>query len=1393
MQFLDKEWSKQHLDDIKKKADKRYTPELNVELPISEIFDGLSRTEVFYTTIQSHYGKLLKRHKSLTTTYTSKGIQKTYNSFSKPMYELLEILKGVDVYSANKIDWDKIENLSNKAQSLSWKLDNQLRREKEKPSSKEPLNPDEPYTYPTAKSDIYNSDLHDISEIQTELRFFINFSKGTSAKISNKPFLMINGLAGSGKTHLLCDLVNYRLEKNYAPTTLCFGEFFEGSDDVWQKIARQLKLEPSKWSKNKILKELDRRGKAAKCRSVFMIDALNESRPLSFWNKKLSSLVEDIRKYPNIALVVTIRSGFENDVVNKKANSLFIHEEHRGFEFQEWEAVTRFFNEFSLSLPEIPLLTPEFQNPLFLLLFCKAFENVSKTKKAKSFRGHEGATYIFEKYVDSVSRKIEKKFHINHGAGRNIWDTVIEKIAETMVDRNVDRLFEDEVLNLIKYAHPTIDAGHLLSECEKSFLLVKVPHYVPEKGVSEGFDYKFPFQRFSDHLIGRYLFKKYEDEFGKVNKNKDTVTKFFSRRRKLGKFLDQGVNRGVIEALFIQCPEQLRGVEFFEVAPYVREYLAKDAFVQSIVWRRPTAFASDLKKTIDFINQKVLPYSSGNSEVLNAFLSVSVIPEHPFNAEFLHSHLMKRNMPARDAWWSVFLHDEYGNRDAVDRILKWSWSDQDMSHLSDQSVFLILITLAWFLTTPNRFVRDKATKGLVNILQNRLHLIVGLLEKFKEVDDPYVTERLLAASYGAVLRNREDSRNVKMVAVYAYKRFFADNKPPVHILTRDYARGLVEVAKMNKIKFRFSESNLQPPYISNWPKRVPSGEALKKKYYPDDYIANKSKDRGFLDVWSSVNYNMGSLGDFGNYEVNSHLGAWSGRKLKRPEVDRKELYESFKKSLTKKQNTLLGRATDTFFGIDFSKLMAEIEFVDFSKEAKPDPKEKKKTEQQEKREKKIMLLKFKRSLDLKKRKYFESEIEPFLSDRGSINDPYERFDTSLAQRWIFNRVVQLGYSPELHGSFDDRVNRYDRSGRSNHKAERIGKKYQWIALHEFTAMVADHFEFTGKYWGNRNGRYLGAWNPYMRDIDPSLLMQNDSKIKAEAQFEEWKNNAGSYDGWLHERSDTKWLQKTSDLLDPKNIIDITDDNGKHWLSLKGVFVWQQDTPPHQEKYDSPSRELFYILRSFIVKKKDLKEIVSWINKKGYGNWLPESHDLYETFIGEFPNSLSFEDMRGNYNIWTKAREGNNTPLVVTDDAYLNEFTLDCSRDENISIMLPSKLLVNKMKLKHPELDGRFYDKYGNVVFYATTASEENNPPALLADKESLSKFLEKHEYAIFWTILGEKQFIGGGLSGHERYKGRLDIFGTYYLDSLHRLRGGIKSKFDTPKTEKRKVKKRKKK
>ena len=140
-------------------------------------------------------------------------------------------------------------------------------------------------------------------------------------------------------------------------------------------------------------------------------------------------------------------------------------------------------------------------------------------------------------------------------------------------------------------------------------------------------------------------------------------------------------------------------------------------------------------------------------------MSVAPIPNNPFNAEFLHQHLIKFSIPKRDSWWSIFLHYQYGEQGAVDRLLKWSWSDQEKLHINDKSIFLTSIALSWFLTTSNRFVRDKATRGLVCLLQKRINLLPRLLEKFKSVNDLYVIERLFAVAYGCVLRNQKDIEN----------------------------------------------------------------------------------------------------------------------------------------------------------------------------------------------------------------------------------------------------------------------------------------------------------------------------------------------------------------------------------------------------------------------------------------------------------------------------------------------------------------------------------------------------------------------------------------------------------------------------------------------------------
>lgn len=1386
--FLHLEWLENHLKKVKKNAGNRYTPELNVDLPIAEIFDGLGRTEDFYIVIRRHYGTLRREFRRVSSNYEDKEIKKLYSVFKYEVTCLLRVLETIKEYNTLNIPWKKINKNAQRAEDISWKLSDRLREEKSKHEKEKEAKSQGGYQ---SSAERFGSDIHYIYEVQKELNYFIKFSTSTGANLSNCPFLLLTGVAGTGKTHLLCDLAEDRIRKRKPlPTVLVFGELFSTSDDPLLQINKQLELEASR---SEFLKMLDRAGKCSGARSILIIDALNETRQRFFWKRNLSKVVKEVEKYPNIGLIVSVREGFEEEVLTKKVDKTFVQEKHQGFEFREWEAANKFFKEFSIPLPEVPLLLPEFKQPLFLLLFCAAFGKKNKDlsektkiqlKSIKPFKGHVGATHIFEAFIKQAADKIASDFKLSKRKSTNgeyvIWDTVIKKVSAMMVEENDDRVSEEQVFQIVNESYPSVDSVAFIQALERNLLLVKVPRYSIEKGGYEGFDFRFPFQKFSDHLIARYIFKKYEIEVGKSGKSLGTAKAFFSKRRKLGRFLAKSWNRGIIEALSIQCPEYLRGHELVDVAPYLKHLeVAEDAFIGSLVWRRPSAFSTDLKSVRDYINTSVIRTKSGHHNLLNAFLSVASVPDHPFNADFLHKHLSMFSMPDRDSWWSTFLHYQHGERDAVDRLIEWGWSDEDKKHISNESIRLCCTALVWFLATPNRFLRDKSTRALVALLKNRLSVVLTLLKQFSGVDDPYIQERLYAVAYGSVSHSRKDRRELKELAVWIYSTVFKTENPPVNVLIRDYARGLIEIAQQEKVQLKIIESRVRPPFKSKWPNRIASEKTLKRKYYPKEFFEDKTKDRGFLDIWSSIMHDLGPLDDF-EKSIDHSISHWSGRKLDGNEVNRKVLLDEFKKDLNRQQRNLFGKATNPFFGIDLSKIVASIKTTSF----KGEEFDLEKSEEYDRRQK-IEMSKayadFEKSLSLAKRKFFCSNIKPFLSDNGQVNDPLDRFDLKLAQRWMFSRVVELGYSPALHGEFDSSVSRHVSLDRSESKAERIGKKYQWIAYHEFIALLSDNFEFKGDSWSSdKKEDYLGPWNPHIRDIDPSLIIQNDNHLKAVESFSQWSSSAGKYDGWKSRKSDKNWMKTKEDIPKPGEVIKITGDSKKEWLVLDGFLDWQEDTPPENERYDVPSRSLWYKLKSYIVKKKDAKTFYNLVrNRRLMGRSMPESNAFHEVFLGEYPNSLAFVNLRGNYNIWTNAgiKEGDlPVKVVVPDDSYTKEFIMDGSHIGSVSVKLPCKWLVNKMKLKHTFLDGRFFDTKNNLVAIPTSIFEESFPSVLLIDKKALLDFLEKNECEIFWTILGEKQLIGGSHS-REDYIGRLEINGVYSVDKKRNIVGRMRVKF----------------
>ena len=1335
--FLDPIWCSEHIEKIRNKignkANHRHKHGLNIDISMDEI-EVISRSEKFYIEIRENYGKLSRR---IEDTLERMKDSDEFGDFKEISDDLLKELKKIKCFSIEEIPWQKIADQSEKLINILSKLSEKLidiLYELSKKSQNEK----------TKRK--YDSLRHFIGKAQETLTFFYEYATSNKSLLSNNPFLFLVGEAGIGKTHLLCKIVSDRLNTNtpIAPSVLVFGKKLNGDEEIMPRVICLLHLGESIKNNRQFLEQLNEAGKKANCRSLFILDAANEilnlrdSRQLM---QIIQKLYEEVRDYPYIALVISVRKGVEYLFINEVIKNNFQIISHPGFGGKEEEAMDLFFREYKVPLPEIPLLHPEFSNPLFLLFFCIAFE------KRSTFRGHEGANHIFENFVKRVSREIITKHGLPKGRTDNkhpIWDTVIKKIAEHMVENHTDRLSKQEAINIIHEAHPKVEAVKFLKDIESNMLVAKVSNYDIASEQQPNCDYCFPFQKFSDHLRARYILKKYRNQ---KETSKKTLKQFFAKNTRLGKHLLNSNDIGLIEALMIQCPEHFKGTEFLEAAPYlIDKNFIFQAFIDSLVWRKPTAFSLNTKnfpaKTIKLISELVrknYPYNKVlYKKVLDAYIfdvciTVSGCPEHPLNAKFLHRWLEKFSMPERDSRWSVFLHYQSNENTAIERLLEWAWSKHSQEHLHKESLLLLSKTLVWFLTTSNRIVRDKATKGLVRTLTDHLDICLKLLEIFKDVNDVYVLERLYAVIYGCVMRNFTDESSIKKIALWIYDKQFSESRPLPHLLLRDYARGVIEIALNREIlsKIDIDRQKINPPYKSDWITQPYTKEKLEQKYYPKGKSAG---NRGMWHIWNSV---IG-WGDFDRYIIGTNSRCeWSGRRLRQKAIDKSVLFNDFINSLTPEQRVLWDECN-----ADSEEILGPITVV---------------------KEKMMRVRKtvenFKNSLDEGKCQLFENNIFPYLDH--AIN---KRFDLRTAQRWILNRVYELGWNPEMHGEFDSCISS---QGRDSHKPERIGKKYQWLAYYEFFARVSDNFEFAG--WGNSNTEQADKrhWHLDRRDIDPSFNLRPDME-KPGVIFEKWENKYLTYNAWNKDIWD--WVKSSKSMPEPEKIILIRDDEETEWLLLNGYIEWAEDISPEEDKNKSPGCNMWYMFNSYIVHSNDYQAAIRWANQLSTGMGMPEN-DFYEVFLGEYPNSEAYTDIRSDMGNWDDKEKP--ASLRYTGATYINDIKLDCSLQNRFTIKMPSKFIINGMNLKQPYVDGKFYDEEKTLIASPISIWKDSKLSGVLIRKNSLLEFLQRTNNKIFWICSAEKYnlWLMSMTGGKE---GLLDMGDTYTLNKNGDISGKLK-------------------
>lgn len=385
---------------------------------------------------------------------------------------------------------------------------------------------------------------------------------------------------------------------------------------------------------------------------------------------------------------------------------------------------------------------------------------------------------------------------------------------------------------------------------------------------------------------------------------------------------------------------------------------------------------------------------------------------------------------------------------------------------------------------------------------------------------------------------------------------------------------------------------------------------------------------------------------------------------------------------------------------------------------------------------------------------FQSSLKNFKLDNLRIQDL-----SNYAVKIIIEEMID---DKELFSQVESNLRNVSYS-RNEHKIERIGKKYQWIAFYKILALVADNYKIVDRAsWDDVTEEYKGTFQLSCRNIDPTSILRN----KIESEYQWWLDINQNFE--CLELTDKEWMNSNKNLLKISDIVNISFEN-KNYLLMDTSF--SIDGNKENDKY----RNLYYCINSFILKKENLETFISWANNQiFYARRMPESNNFYDVFLREYPFSEAYDSINNYYNSqmnWetTFDNKENTLPceVLLTSTSYMNEPSgYDNSVNNAINIKLPNKWIIENMKLKQSLNDGEWIDKNGNIIFLDKGANDEDK--ALLANKEIFLEFLDNNGYTICWIMWGEKQVRDSQGGFNEK-----EFLGISELNSFSYLKNNI--------------------
>ncbi|KGM09736.1 hypothetical protein N869_06235 [Cellulomonas bogoriensis 69B4 = DSM 16987] len=648
--------------------------------------------------------------------------------------------------------------------------------------------------------------------------------------------ILMTGRAGVGKTHLFCDVASHRVAAG-RPTVITLGQDFETGKPLLAQIGGLAQIDGTL---DEVLRVLDAAGEAAGCSAMLMIDAVNEGTQPERWVDDLRVLAGSVDRYPNVVLAVSCRTEFVEPVIGDAHG--FPRLEHRGFSEATSEAVDRYTKEYNLERLTFPILNPEYGNPLFLKLACEALSTLGQNRFAL---GTAGLTTVFDAFLEAVNKRLSGPSRCDYDHASNLVEAAVRRLAET----GPGPYPRSDAVAITEALLPgrTWSTSLLLGLLREGVLMNTYDDHLT-----------FSYQRLADVSRAAIL----------AERKAPGLTAWF---QSLGS--RSWAERGTLGALAVLAPEVV-GEEIIDLfkdeGTGATGSEVIDAFIESIVLRSPLHLTDRAVRIVE----KLVGLDEWAPRIWERLVRIACVPDHRLNANWTHQVLMAQDLAVRDLSWSEWLigptdEQSYEGENAVALLLDWGWPKDphaDSGKLPDDVAHLATLILGWMLATPDRRVRDQATKALVSVGDRGPSGFALGLAEFAGCNDPYVIERLASAACAVGLRAAEPMTCVTVADAAA--AMVAGNWPK-NLLTRDYLRRTSAIARAHG----WDGPEWLPPYGAVWPPDAKTYEEIEEMDSAPDYR--------YASIWGSV---KGPHGDFGKYIVEpaiDHFDVANEKELRR--------------------------------------------------------------------------------------------------------------------------------------------------------------------------------------------------------------------------------------------------------------------------------------------------------------------------------------------------------------------------------------------------------------------------------------------------------------------------------------------------------------------------------